>query len=222
MEPSGVKTTPVPVSVPLDAGVTTALVYPADRPTAALILAHGAGAGQRHTFITSFARALAGRGLDIITFNFPYMEQGRRLPDRPAALEACYRCDDRDGSQTDHERARAAVHRRQINGWTDRNTNCGRGSVRYRCAGWCCSAILFIHPADPTNRAIDTFLPSAVRCCSCRAAATRSARQRSSHPSFRRFSLRRYCTSSNTATIHSIFRRARPIARLRRSRRCSA
>lgn len=91
MEPSGVKTTPVPVSVPLDAGVTTALVYPADRPTAALILAHGAGAGQRHTFITSFARALAGRGLDIITFNFPYMEQGRRLPDRPAALEACYR-----------------------------------------------------------------------------------------------------------------------------------
>jgi len=84
--------TPVPFSVSLDAGAsTTALVYSADRPAAALILAHGAGAGQRHPFMTGFARALAARGLDIITFNFLYTEQSRRLPDRAPVLEACYR-----------------------------------------------------------------------------------------------------------------------------------
>jgi predicted alpha/beta-hydrolase family hydrolase len=76
---------------------TTALVYPASPsapapgPAPALILAHGAGAGQRHPFIVDFASALADRGLDVITFNFLYTEQQRRIPDRGPALEACYR-----------------------------------------------------------------------------------------------------------------------------------
>jgi hypothetical protein len=83
---------PSELSVPLEAGAaTTALVYAAERPAAALILGHGAGAGQRHRFMVSFAHALAARHIDVITFNFLYTEQGRRLPDRPAALEACYR-----------------------------------------------------------------------------------------------------------------------------------
>ena len=56
----------------------------------ALILAHGAGAGQRHPFIVDFASALSDRGLDVITFNFLYTEQRRRIPDRGPALEACY------------------------------------------------------------------------------------------------------------------------------------
>ena len=53
---------------------TTALVYPAaaDRVGAALILGHGAGAGQRSTFMVDFARALSTLGVDIITFNFLY------------------------------------------------------------------------------------------------------------------------------------------------------
>ncbi len=88
----GTEKTPVPFSVPLDGdAATTALVYAADRPAAALILAHGAGAGQLHPFMVGFARALAARGLDVVTFNFSYTEQGRRLPDRAPALEACYR-----------------------------------------------------------------------------------------------------------------------------------
>jgi uncharacterized protein len=83
---------PSELSVPLETGAaTTALVYAADRPAAALILAHGAGAGQRHRFMVAFAQALAARHLDIVTFNFLYTEQGRRLPDRGPALEACYR-----------------------------------------------------------------------------------------------------------------------------------
>jgi uncharacterized protein len=72
---------------------TTALVYPAEQPHigAALILGHGAGAGQDSPFMTEFARALAVLGADIVTFNFLYTEQKRRLPDRAPVLEACYR-----------------------------------------------------------------------------------------------------------------------------------
>lgn len=72
---------------------TTALVYPAQQPGvgAALILGHGAGAGQQSPFMTDFAGALAALGTDIITFNFLYTEQKRRLPDRAPVLETCYR-----------------------------------------------------------------------------------------------------------------------------------
>ena len=62
-----------------------------ERPPATLILAHGAGAGQTHPFMTAVARGLSERGLDIFTFDFPYMQQGRKMPDRMPQLVACYR-----------------------------------------------------------------------------------------------------------------------------------
>jgi predicted alpha/beta-hydrolase family hydrolase len=81
-------TIPIPASA-----ATTALVYRADshRQDATLILAHGAGAGQRSPFMVTFAEALSTAGLDVVTFNFLYIEQKRRVPDRGPALEACYR-----------------------------------------------------------------------------------------------------------------------------------
>jgi predicted alpha/beta-hydrolase family hydrolase len=71
----------------------TALLYAAqkDRAGTTLILGHGAGANQLHPFMRLFAGGLAERGLDVLTFNFQYMEQGRRVPDPKAKLEACYR-----------------------------------------------------------------------------------------------------------------------------------
>ena len=84
---------PEPFAIELDAGQSvTALHYAAAQPASgtALIVAHGAGAGQNSPFIVDFSRALAARGFDIVTFNFAYMEQRRRLPDRAPALEACY------------------------------------------------------------------------------------------------------------------------------------
>lgn len=80
-----------------DAGTTTAIVYAAGRRKAdaaldaALILGHGAGAGQLSAFMVDFARGLAALGLDVVTFNFLYTEQRRRIPDRAPALESCYR-----------------------------------------------------------------------------------------------------------------------------------
>ena len=73
---------------------TTALHYPAEGATvrpATLILAHGAGAPQQHPFMVAFARALSERGIDVVTFNFLYTEQRRKVPDRMPQLIACYR-----------------------------------------------------------------------------------------------------------------------------------
>ena len=74
--------------------VVTALLYPAAaerRAGVALILGHGAGAGQSSGFMLRCAADLAARGIDAVTFNFLYMERGRRLPDANDQLEACYR-----------------------------------------------------------------------------------------------------------------------------------
>ena len=59
-------------------------------PLAWLILAPGAGAGHDSPFIVAFASALASRGLHVVTFNFPYIERGRRVPDANATLEKCW------------------------------------------------------------------------------------------------------------------------------------
>jgi len=98
---------PSELNVTLETGATTALVYPAAEPGtltpartaraletpggAALILGHGAGAGQRSRFMVDTAHALSTFGLDVVTFNFPYTEQHRKIPDRGPVLEACYR-----------------------------------------------------------------------------------------------------------------------------------
>ena len=71
----------------------SARIYPAAAPEigATLLLAHGAGAGQESPFMVGFARALSERGADVVTFNFPYIEQHRRIPDRGPVLESCFR-----------------------------------------------------------------------------------------------------------------------------------
>ena len=95
---------PEPLTVPIEGGAVTSRIYPSTsgEPRAAVVLAHGAGASQLHPFMTRCARALASRGLDVATFDFPYMERmeqdrhatgtsRRRPPDRAPVLEACYR-----------------------------------------------------------------------------------------------------------------------------------
>ena len=58
---------------------------------ATLLLGHGAGADQNSEFMVNFAECLSQRGIEVITFNFLYTEQGRKAPDRQDKLEACYR-----------------------------------------------------------------------------------------------------------------------------------
>jgi len=53
-----------------------------------LALAHGAGAGMIHPFMESLAGELAGVGVATLRYQFPYMEERRRIPDAPAVLTA--------------------------------------------------------------------------------------------------------------------------------------
>ena len=71
----------------------SALLYAAStkkRAGITVILGHGAGANQTSPIMRLFANGLAERGLDVLTFNFIYMEQGRGAPDPKPKLEACY------------------------------------------------------------------------------------------------------------------------------------
>jgi predicted alpha/beta-hydrolase family hydrolase len=69
-------------------------LYPAESGTVRrvlLVLAHGAGGGQRHPFMVRYARGLAAHGIDVATFDFPYMEAGRKAPDKAPVLEDAFR-----------------------------------------------------------------------------------------------------------------------------------
>lgn len=58
----------------------------ATRPIAVAAIAHGAGAGMNHPFMTGAAEGLASGGVSVLRFNFPYMEARRRAPDPPPVL----------------------------------------------------------------------------------------------------------------------------------------
>lgn len=66
-------------------------VYPTTNAVASLVLAHGAGAGQRSSFMVATAKALSARGILTATFDFPYIAEGRKVPDKTPVLEAAWR-----------------------------------------------------------------------------------------------------------------------------------
>ena len=80
--------TPVERAVPVGASTVTTRRYPAENGARGrLVLAHGAGADQRHRVMVAIASRLAARGVEVVTFNFLYTEQRRRTPDRAPVLE---------------------------------------------------------------------------------------------------------------------------------------
>jgi uncharacterized protein len=78
----------VPQSEPVTA--TTYACSEKHKRGIALILAHGAGGNQSSAFIVHTAQTMAARGITTVTFNFPYSEAGRRIPDPALKLEASY------------------------------------------------------------------------------------------------------------------------------------
>lgn len=72
-----------------DAGEVSAILLRPRDARCLVVLAHGAGAGMRHTFMEEMAEELAGANVATLRFNFPYMEQRRKVPDRaPVPTEA--------------------------------------------------------------------------------------------------------------------------------------
>ncbi len=68
----------------------------AEQPSALLVLAHGAGAPMDSDFMNLMAEAIAGRGVSVVRFEFPYMarrrqEQRKFPPNRAPQLLAHFR-----------------------------------------------------------------------------------------------------------------------------------
>ena len=58
---------------------------------ACYVLAHSAGAGMDHPFMSAVAAELAERGVATLRFQFPYMERRARRPDSPPLCHATVR-----------------------------------------------------------------------------------------------------------------------------------
>jgi len=71
-----------------DDGEVSAILLQPQNAQCLLVLAHGAGAGMNHPFMTAIANELAASQVASFRFQFPYMEQRRRPPDRPPVLTA--------------------------------------------------------------------------------------------------------------------------------------
>lgn len=77
-----------PITVEGPAGPLSADLTRSDRSRAALLLAHGAGAGYRHATMVALGEALARVDVATLRFNFPFTEAGRRRVDAPATAQA--------------------------------------------------------------------------------------------------------------------------------------
>ena len=151
--------------------------------------------GQRSVFMVDFAHALSRLGIDVVTFNFLYTEQGRRIPDRAPVARSLLRRGDRYGPCRGRERA-AARCSSAASRWAGGSRRRWRPRIR-RCRwpAWCCSDTRCTRRENRPNGATNTWRRLADRCCSCRAPATPSARRKSSS---------RFLASCPAALMHPV------------------
>ncbi|MDA9425824.1 MULTISPECIES: alpha/beta hydrolase family protein [Bradyrhizobium] len=84
------KTRELKLDIERNGAVSAVLTQPA-HARACYVLAHGAGADMRHSFMEKVAAGLADRGIATFRFNFPYMEEKKGRPDQPAVAHAAIR-----------------------------------------------------------------------------------------------------------------------------------
>jgi uncharacterized protein len=72
----------------LDKEEVSAVLLSPTRATCLLVLAHGAGAGMNHIFMTAITNQLAEDNVATLRYQFPYMEQRRGVPDKQPLLTA--------------------------------------------------------------------------------------------------------------------------------------
>lgn len=83
---------PEPVAIAVtDAIRVSGLMQLPPRSMACIVLAHGAGAGMAHPFMSAMADELAARGIATLRYQFPYMERRSKRPDPPALCHATVR-----------------------------------------------------------------------------------------------------------------------------------
>lgn len=112
-------------------------------PAATIVIAHGAGAGMNHPFLVGFSDALNDSGYATLRFNFPYIEQGRRFPDRPPKAIAAWR-----------EVMRQAQERSEGEPvWAAGKSFGGRMASMAAAEGMACAGLIFLgYPLHPPGR----------------------------------------------------------------------
>jgi predicted alpha/beta-hydrolase family hydrolase len=81
-----------PISIMVsDAVCVSGLLQNPPHARACYVLAHGAGAGINHPFMTAVAAELARQDIATLRYQFPYMETGARRPDPPQLAHATVR-----------------------------------------------------------------------------------------------------------------------------------
>ena len=159
------------------------------RPPRSLVFATVPGPAWTTRSSSGFARAIADEGVATLRFNFPYMEAGKRSPDRPPIAVATRGRRVRGGDRS-RSRRRARLHGRQV---VRRAHGLGRGR-RGRARGRAGVPRLSAAPAGqarPRPRRAP-LRASTCRCCSCRARRIRSPRRRCSSP----------CSRSSATATH--------------------
>lgn len=76
-----VTTRPITIDLP-DGSTVSGILQHSSTPRALLVLAHGAGAGMHHGFMEAVADRLVRRDVATLRYQFPYMEAGKKRPDR--------------------------------------------------------------------------------------------------------------------------------------------
>jgi len=74
------------IEIPTENGAVSASVHGEGKTL--LALGHGAGGDRRTGLLVRLANTLAEGGRRVVLHNFPYTEARRRVPDKPAVLEA--------------------------------------------------------------------------------------------------------------------------------------
>jgi len=92
MEDARMKNASTPLAITLPDGSTVDGLFdtPAT-PQACYVFAHGAGAGMNHSFMADLTNALRERGIAVLRFQFPFMQQGSKRTDPPAVAQAAVR-----------------------------------------------------------------------------------------------------------------------------------
>ncbi len=109
----------------------------------AVVLAHGAGAGMVSPFMEAAAAGIAGGPVAVWRFNFPYIENNRKAPDRAAVLEETYR------AVGDHIAGLDAHDRILLGG----KSMGGRIASQIVSNGWPAQGLVFLgYPLQPPGR----------------------------------------------------------------------
>lgn len=79
------------LQIAVGAQTVSALLREPQEALACYVMAHGAGVGMRHKFMSAVAAGLSERGIATLRYQFPFVEHGRKRPDSPKTAQEAVR-----------------------------------------------------------------------------------------------------------------------------------